>query len=66
MLYDALMNAEREIFDRPNESDADALADAEADADVAAGRIVDHAEVAKWLAKWGTSEEAPAPPEWLK
>lgn len=45
------MNAERDIFDRPDESDADALA--EADADAAAGRIVDNAEVAKWLAKWG-------------
>lgn len=64
--YIAAMNAEREIFDRPDEDAADAVADAEADADVAAGRTVDHAEVARWLAKWGTPEETPAPAEWLK
>ena len=60
------MNAERDIFDRLDQSDADALADAEADADAAAGRVVDNAEVVKWLAKWGTPEETPAPPEWLE
>lgn len=60
------MTAERAIFDRPDEDDADALADAEADADLAAGRVVDHAEVAAWLAKWGTAAETPAPAEWLK
>ena len=59
------MNAEREIFDRSDEDAADALADAEADADVAAGRVVDHDEVAAWLKKWGTADETPAPPEWL-
>ncbi|MDR6852442.1 putative transcriptional regulator [Sphingomonas sp. BE123] len=60
------MNAERDIFDRPPQDEADRIADAEADADVAAGRIVDHAEVAAWLAKWGTPEETAAPAEWLK
>jgi len=60
------MNGEREIFDRPDEDKADALGDAEADADVAAGRVVDHAAVAAWLAKWGTPNEAPAPADWLK
>lgn len=60
------MNAEREIFDRPDADAADKVADTEADADLAAGRVVDHAEVAAWLAKWGTPDEKPAPAEWLK
>ncbi len=60
------MNAERDIFDRPPQDEADRLADAEADADFAAGRVVGHAEVTAWLATWGTPDEAPAPAEWLK
>ena len=51
------------FFNRPKE---DARADAEADADVAAGRFVPHAEVAAWLATWGTAAERPIPSEWLK
>ncbi len=39
---------------------------AEADADVAAGRSVPHAEVAKWLATWGTPDYKPMPDEWWK
>jgi predicted transcriptional regulator len=58
------MKAERAIFEQ-TDSDAEASADARADADIQAGRIVDHAEVAAWLAKWGTPEETPAPSEWL-
>ena len=61
-----IMSAEREIFDRPDEDEADAQADAEADADAEAGRTVPHAEVAAWLATWGTATERPIPPEWLK
>ena len=60
------MNAERDIFDPPDQDAADALADAEADADVAAGRLIDHAEVAAWLATWGKPDEKAAPPEWFK
>ena len=41
-------------------------ASAEARADRAAGRGVPHAEVAKWLATWGTPDYKPMPPEWLK
>ncbi len=62
----ARMNAEREIFDRPDEEEADRLSDAEADADIAAGRFVDHEEVAAWLATWGKPDEKPAPEEWFK
>lgn len=41
-----------------------ALLAAEADAD--AGRVVPHAEVAKWLKTWGTPEEGPPPKSWFK
>ena len=44
---------------------AEIAGDARAQADIASGRVVDHVEVAAWLAKWGTPHEAPAPPEWL-
>ncbi len=39
---------------------------AAADADVAAGRVVPHAEVRKWLLTWGTPDEKPIPKEWLE
>lgn len=60
------MNAEREIFDRLDADGADLRADADADADASAGRVVAHAEIAAWLATWGTPDEVPAPDEWLK
>ena len=41
-----------------------ALLEAEADAD--AGRVVPHAEVAKWLKTWGTPDENPLPEAWRK
>ncbi len=34
--------------------------------DIAAGRVVSHAEVSKWLATWGTPEFGPPPKPWLK
>ena len=40
---------------------AEARAIAEAEADVAAGRIVPHEEVVKWLKSWGTDDELPCP-----
>ncbi|MFC4255054.1 hypothetical protein ACFOWT_06465 [Croceibacterium xixiisoli] len=40
------MTAERAIFDRPDQEDADSQADIEADAEDRAGKVVDHAEVA--------------------
>jgi predicted transcriptional regulator len=59
------MNVERDIFaglpvNDDDESDARALAD------IAAGRVVSHAEVSAWLATWGTPDEKPMPPEWRR
>ena len=59
------MNAERAIYER-DDPEAQAAADARAEADIAAGRVVDHTDVAAWLATWGTPNEKPAPPEWLE
>ncbi|ATQ45086.1 antitoxin [Caulobacter mirabilis] len=39
---------------------------AAADADAAAGRVVPHEEVAKWLASWGTPNETPLPKSWRR
>ena len=58
------MEAERVIFEQIDHG-AEAAAEARAKADIAAGRVVDHAEVAAWLTTWGTKDERPAPPEWL-
>ncbi len=55
------MNAEGNIFER-----VDSDAQAAAEADVTAGRVVDHAKVKAWLARWGTPDEAPAPPQWIQ
>ena len=40
---------------------AGAEAIAEAEADVAAGRVVPHEDVVKWLESWGTPDELPCP-----
>jgi predicted transcriptional regulator len=48
------------IFDEIDQ-DVEARAIAEAEADVAAGRVVPHDEVAKWLRSWGTPDELPCP-----
>ena len=37
-----------------------------AEEDIAAGRVVPHEEVAKWLRTWGTPDEKPMPPEWRR
>ena len=58
------MKAERAIFEQAD-PDAEVAADERAEADIRAGRIVDQREVSTWLAKWGTPDEEPAPPEWL-
>lgn len=60
------MSIERAVFDRSGGDCSDAAADARADADVAAGRVIDHDEVAAWLATWGTPDEKPAPAEWFE
>jgi predicted transcriptional regulator len=43
------------------DQDAEARAIAEAEADVAAGRVVPHGQVVKWLRSWGTPDELPRP-----
>lgn len=48
------------VFDDVDE-DAEAQAIAEAEADVAAGRLVSHEDVVKWLRSWGTPNELPCP-----
>jgi predicted transcriptional regulator len=58
------MNAERAIYEQ-QDLDAEAASDARAEADIKAGRVVDHEDVAAWLATWGTPDEKPVPPEWL-
>lgn len=39
---------------------------AAADADAAAGRVVPHSKVRKWLMAIGTPDEFPMPRSWLK
>ncbi|MBV9841572.1 MAG: CopG family transcriptional regulator [Sphingomonadaceae bacterium] len=51
------MKAEKTIFDPA----AEAEADARADADVAAGRIISHAAVKRWLRSWGREKVLPRP-----
>jgi predicted transcriptional regulator len=55
-----LMPKTKTIFDEIDQ-DAEARAIAEAEADVAAGRVVPHEEVVKWLRSWGTPDELPCP-----
>lgn len=49
-----------------SEHDAEAAAQslAVAEADVAAGRVIPHEDVVKWLESWGTPNEAPPPAHW--
>lgn len=58
------MVREPSIFDDLDPAAEDA-ADAEGLADIAAGRVVPHAEVAAWLETWGASDEKPMPASWL-
>ena len=44
----------------------DVVAIGRARADVAAGRVIPHDDVAEWLSRWGTPDETPMPPEWLR
>lgn len=57
------MPTSKSIFDEIDEEEERAIAEAEAEAeaDVAAGRVVPHEEVVKWLKSWGTPDELPCP-----
>lgn len=46
------------------EREAKLLAIAEARADVAAGRIIRHEDMVRWLCSWGTPDELPPPSTW--
>ncbi len=46
-------------------TDAERAAIARGHADAAAGRVVPHEEVKRWLLSWGTPNELPAP-RWRK
>jgi len=59
------MKPEPSIFDQVDDESA-AAADSEGLADLAAGRVVPHAEVAAWLETWGAPDEKPAPASWFK
>ncbi len=48
------------IFDT-EDLDAEERALQEAEADLAAGRVVPHSEVVRWLESWGTANELPCP-----
>ena len=51
---------EPSLFDEIDD-DAEAAADVRADADVAAGRVISHEAMKRWLLSWGTPDEKPAP-----
>ncbi|KRA56699.1 antitoxin [Caulobacter sp. Root655] len=59
------MTPEPSIFDEIDAA-SEAAADAESLADMAAGRVVSHAEVSAWLDTWGTPDEQAAPASWFK
>jgi len=51
------------IFDG-NNSAVEELALQQGEADIAAGRVIPHVEVVRWLESWGKPDELPAP-NWL-
>lgn len=59
------MPPEPSIFEQADD-DADERAMREGEAAADAGQVVPHAEVADWLAKWGTPDETPAPKSWRR
>lgn len=48
------------MFDEIDD-DAEAAADARAEADIAAGRVISHEAMKRWLLSWGTDDELPPP-----
>lgn len=54
------MGSEKSLFDTTDPA-AEAEADRRADADVAAGRVISHAAVKRWLQSWGTDKPLPRP-----
>jgi predicted transcriptional regulator len=54
------MGTEKGLFDSPD-AEAEAKSEARAEADVAAGRLISHGAVRRWLASWGTHKPLPRP-----
>jgi predicted transcriptional regulator len=54
------MSEMKSVFDEVDE-EHEARLDAEARADVAAGRVISHAAMRRWLLSWGTDNELPPP-----
>jgi predicted transcriptional regulator len=54
------MSDMKSIFDDIDEA-AEARAIAEARADIAAGRVISHEAMKRWLLSWGTENELPPP-----
>jgi predicted transcriptional regulator len=54
------MKIEPAIFDELDD-EAEAAADARAEADVAAGRVVSHEAVSRWLKSWADGSPIPTP-----
>jgi predicted transcriptional regulator len=54
------MGTEKSLFDLPD-AEAEAKSEARAEADVAAGRLISHGAVRRWLASWGTAKPLPRP-----
>lgn len=50
-----------EAYDRLQEQQRFLEAVAQGLSDAAAGRVVDHAKVSEWLARWGTDDETEPP-----
>lgn len=51
---------EPSLFDEIDD-DVEAAADARAEADIAAGRVISHEAMKRWLLSWGGPDERPAP-----
>jgi predicted transcriptional regulator len=54
------MKIEPAIFDEVDEA-AEAAADARAEADVAAGRVISHEAMSRWLSSWAEGDPKPPP-----
>jgi len=54
------MTREKSLFDI-GDPVAEAAADARAEADVAAGRLISHAAVKRWIESWGSAKPLPRP-----
>ncbi len=54
------MKIEPSLFDEIDD-EAEAAADARAEADVAAGRLISHEAVSRWLTSWADGAPTPKP-----